>query len=201
MGKDDYFAGAPRVEAARGRIFISSIVAGVWLAIGIMALSAFPWSLLAVSVQSTFWPRVEARLHAHELVHERRNGARHRMDESLLIVANYSYTANGAEHSGTRVSLMDRGATDDRRLKSLHHRLEFASLTGRRVEVAYDPRNPAHAYIDPAFPWREVIVQLAIGLFFSWRGMVRLSRVVDDLRPAASPVPRRSLWWRRSRAL
>jgi hypothetical protein len=138
-------------------LFLTGLTLGGFAA---HTLSAMPWGAIATHFQARDWVAADATVATVGL--EELSGAGGKSELTLQV--GYSYGIDGAIHEGRRVSLFDSGAIDDRRLKVLYARLNFARVTGRTVTVFVDPADPATALVDRDIPWRQTLAGAGLAL-------------------------------------
>ena len=116
-------------------------------------LASLPWPQVAAHLAARGWPAAEARIGSVGLAETAaQDGVRR-----LALTVSYAYEVDDAAYEGGRASLFDEAARDDRRLKGLYARLNFARVTGTPVPVFHHPDEPAIALLDRALPWRRVL--------------------------------------------
>lgn len=145
---------------------------------GTVQLSRVSWNQAATAFAARSWPVAEARI-LSVAIDEIRVPGPDGVSSELALSVRYEFQANGAVVTAERASLADGSGPEDRRLVSLFRRIEFARLTGRTVPAVYDPADPARAYLDARFPWRDALPRLALGsalLLFGWQLLARALR-------------------------
>lgn len=153
---------------------IGLIIAGL----GAAVLSNLPWKAGLVHIETRDWPTVPAQIISVSLRAD--TGG---IEAGLALDVVYRFEVDGAVIDGSRASYADVAPRHDRRLRGLYQRLDFARITGRTVAVAYDPKNPASAYLDRGFDWRAVAPRAGIGLAGLLFGLFLM------VRPLRRPEP------------
>ncbi len=147
------------------------------LAAGAVQVSAVSWSQAATAFAARSWPVAEARILSVSIDEIRIPGPGG-VSSELALSASYEFEADGAVVTADRASLADRSGPEDRRLLSVFRRIEFARLTGRTLPAVYDPADPARAFLDPRFPWRDALPRLALAGLFLLVGGQLLARAL-----------------------
>lgn len=148
-------SGAGKLSGGQRVLALVHIVVGFLLAaLGCAMSLSLPWSEGRAFLASRDWPVAQATILSLSLSEETRTNVRgDDFAPALVLRVSYCFEVDGHMVEGTRATLNDTTATDDRRLRSLYGRLNFARLTGRSVPVAYDPADPSVALLDRNFDW------------------------------------------------
>lgn len=138
------------------------IVAGFLLAaLGAAMIVSLPWSEALQYRAARDWPVAQATildLKLSELHYADARGTG--FVSELALNVTYQFEVAGETVTGTRASFADRTSIDERKLRVLYGRLNFARLMGRTVTVAYHRDDPAIAYLHRGFDWNKA----------AWRG-------------------------------
>ena len=156
------------------------VLAGASVAV----LAAAPWSALAAHVASRDWPEAQATVTSVGL----RDLPGADGEPRLALVVSYAFEIDGVAHEGRRASLADEAGADDRRLKALYTRLNFARVTGAAVPVIHHPGEPGLALIDRDLAWWPLAARLAAALALMAGALAAAASAAGRLRRRASLV-------------
>lgn len=159
---------------------LGAVAGALLLALVAGALARLPWEAMRTGIDARNWPSAQAAIRSVSLSERSYMSAEGAAQELALDVV-YVYEVDGVVHEGRRASFADRAAPHDRRLRTLYSRLNFALVTGRAVEVAYDPRDPSVAVLDTGFEWRGVALDAGLGIA---GGLLGLWLLLSPLRGA-----------------
>ena len=138
----------------------------LFLAFGVVA-SWRGWRDLRRALASTAWPRTEAEILGSD-VHV--DGRYEDGEAQLRTVIRYRYYVGGTTYRGERVFFGDDIAL---RFAGPGKRRLAAYPTGRRVHVAYDPREPHLAVLEPGVNGAALIA-CAVGAAVALLGVLGL---------------------------
>jgi hypothetical protein len=163
----------------------------VWffLAIGVASFAVGAWGA-ANGARTWCWPRVEAEIvtATHRVIETERRDQRE-ADKRHTFAVSYVYTVDGQRYLSHNIE------PDDFGMQSSGDAVKLANAypVGSKGQAAYDPANPAVAYLKPG-PSSFSLVLMGIGVAFALmaglaRRMVRVGPGGDDEdKPKAAPV-------------
>lgn len=164
--------------AALGGALLLALAAGVF--------ARLPWQAMQANLEARNWPVAQGTIRAVSLSERSYMPADGgEVARELVLRVSYGYEVAGIAREGHRASFADRAEPHDRRLRTLYSRLNFALVTGRAVEVSYDPHAPQEAVLDTGFVWRQAAFDGAVGLL---AGLLGLWLAVSPLRGARRPA-------------
>lgn len=163
MGRERTPSGIARQRAMGAAMTVAGLALGCGLTVaGMLQVDRLPWGEAATALRVATWPTAEATVtiaRLDEVAIPARGGA---VPELRLRVA-YDYEVRGQRFDGTRASPADRARADDRRIVAIYRRAEFARITGKPIEISYDPARPNQAYIEALMPWNRMLPGLCKG--------------------------------------
>lgn len=140
------FHSTATVSAMKGKIFVS-LFALPFFSVGVWML----WSVgstLVSAWQMDGWVQTEARLTAGGYTtHSGDDSDTHR------AFATYSYTIDGQQYSGNRVSLNSGADNIGSYQKDIGRNLQNAQMAGELIMIYVDPDNPTASVIDRGVRW------------------------------------------------
>jgi hypothetical protein len=131
------------------------------LATGLTMLDKVAWGEASAHLAARNWPVADATVMSVSLDEIPGEGS---AVPTLQLSVLYTFDLGDERIEGTRAGLSDVGDLHDRRLKALYGRLQFARVTGRTLPVFYDPAEPALAYLDTDFAWKDSFLNAGLGL-------------------------------------
>jgi Protein of unknown function (DUF3592) len=136
------------------------------------------------------WPRVTAKIvDATLTLHERET--RDRPDQRHTFAVHYQYAVGGRDYVGGAIEPYDLGMQNSAGAVKMRDRFPVGSA----VQVAYNPNNPAEAYLMPG-PSSFSLILLGLGVAFALVGglarrMIRVGPGDDDEDDEQKPVPKK----------
>lgn len=156
----------------RPAAMLLALAGALLLALAASTAARLPWQAMRANLEARHWPAASGSIRAVSLSERSSMPAEGgEPARELVLDVVYAFEADGVVHEGRRASFADRAGPHDRRLRTLYSRLNFALVTGRPVEVAYDPRHPGGAVLDRGFVWQGAALDGGVALFAGLLGL------------------------------
>jgi hypothetical protein len=136
------------------------------------------------------WPRVAAKIVDAKLaLHQSASRDAERPDQRRTFAVHYQYSVDGQDYFGAGIEPYDLGMQNSAGAVKMRERFPV----GATVRVAYNPNNPADAYLMPG-PSSFSLILLGIGVAFALMGglarrMIRVGPGDEDEQEQEQVIP------------
>jgi hypothetical protein len=139
------------------------------------------WGLIN-GIMSLRWPLAEGLITRSTLSLSEPDSETRRM--SARVDISYRYNVDGVDYSGAAIAPSSFGAQNSSEARAQHERYQ----SGAAVRVAYDPKDPGVAYLEPG-PSSTSMLLVGVGLFIGLPGlMVRRLATLEKRKKQAAPA-------------
>jgi hypothetical protein len=139
------------------------------------------WGFIT-GIMSLRWPLAEGLITHSTLRLSEPDSETRRMSASVDI--RYRYNVDGVDYSGAAIAPSTFGAQNSSEASAQHERYQ----SGTAVRVAYDPKDPSVAYLEPG-PSSTSMLLVGVGLFIGLPGlMIRRLAELEKRKKQAAPA-------------
>jgi uncharacterized protein DUF3592 len=148
------------------------VEAAVMAAVGVVGLGLFGRPVM-LARRARDWPHTRGTVVSSQVEAVKGSGVKRGMN--IAVRVRYRYAVDGGEHESGRVTFFDS-------VLMRHTFPEIAEAHRRRyreggkIDVRYDPADPARAVIDPRIPWASYCA-VVIAAIFALGGLSLLIRL------------------------